>query len=176
MQVLPRRCIRYICSVYSCPLPTATDSFKTLLFFHLNFLTNLAFAPTPHSLFFLACYHSVYTIRKNSIKKTLHFPTANHSLHSELLHHCTNYPDIFQLSSSFTPYIFVAFPSLCKLNETGNLPCTPSGREFMEAFGLIPRKSGYAPGYREDIDPSINNVFATAAFRYGHTLISGTLQ
>lgn len=50
------------------------------------------------------------------------------------------------------------------------------GRTFMEAFGLVPRKSGYAPGYRENIDPSITNVFATAAFRYGHTLISGLMQ
>lgn len=46
----------------------------------------------------------------------------------------------------------------------------------MVAFGLVPQESGYAPGYREDIDPSINNVFATAAFRYGHTLISGSMK
>lgn len=50
------------------------------------------------------------------------------------------------------------------------------GSKFMVAFGLVPRESGYAPGYREDIDPSINNVFATAAFRYGHTLISGSMK
>lgn len=50
------------------------------------------------------------------------------------------------------------------------------GRRFMETFGLVPRKEGYAPGYREDIDPTITNAFAAAAFRYGHTLISGTME
>lgn len=50
------------------------------------------------------------------------------------------------------------------------------GRTFMETFGLVPRKEGYAPGYREDIDPSITNAFAAAAFRYGHTLISGNME
>lgn len=50
------------------------------------------------------------------------------------------------------------------------------GRRFMETFGLVPRKNGYAPGYREDIDSTITNSFATAAFRYGHTLISGSMK
>ncbi|KAK4295988.1 hypothetical protein Pmani_031488 [Petrolisthes manimaculis] len=50
------------------------------------------------------------------------------------------------------------------------------GRRFMETFGLVPRKSGYSPGYRKDIDSTITNAFATAAFRYGHTLISGSMK
>ncbi|KAK8745909.1 hypothetical protein OTU49_000091 [Cherax quadricarinatus] len=50
------------------------------------------------------------------------------------------------------------------------------GRKFMETFGLVPRKHGYAPGYREDVDPTIINAFAAAAFRYGHTLISGNME
>ncbi len=31
-------------------------------------------------------------------------------------------------------------------------------------------------GYRDDIDPAISNEFATAAFRVGHTMLSGTLM
>ncbi|XP_066945856.1 peroxidase-like [Macrobrachium rosenbergii] len=50
------------------------------------------------------------------------------------------------------------------------------GRNFMETFGLVPRKEGYAPGYREDIDPTVTNAFAAAAFRYGHTLIAGNME
>lgn len=50
------------------------------------------------------------------------------------------------------------------------------GRNFMETFGLVPLKTGYASNYREDVDPSINNAFATAAFRYGHTLIAGHMK
>ncbi|XP_069177766.1 salivary peroxidase/catechol oxidase-like isoform X1 [Procambarus clarkii] len=50
------------------------------------------------------------------------------------------------------------------------------GRRFMETFGLVPKKKGYAAGYREDVDPTIINAFAAAAFRYGHTLISGNME
>lgn len=50
------------------------------------------------------------------------------------------------------------------------------GKEYMEDFGLLPQRSGFSNAYREDLDPSIYNVFAAAAFRYGHTLISSTMK
>ncbi|CAL4123854.1 unnamed protein product [Meganyctiphanes norvegica] len=50
------------------------------------------------------------------------------------------------------------------------------GKEYMEDFGLLPLRSGFANSYRENVDPTINNVFAAAAFRYGHTLISSSMK
>ena len=39
------------------------------------------------------------------------------------------------------------------------------GSEFMSKFDLFPKSSGYSRSYNEDLDPRINNEFATAAFR-----------
>lgn len=45
------------------------------------------------------------------------------------------------------------------------------GKNFMEKFEMLPLSAGYSPRYRPGPDPRINNEFAVAAFRFGHTLI-----
>lgn len=50
------------------------------------------------------------------------------------------------------------------------------GREFMTNFGLIPQSSGYTNNYVSAVDATITNAFATAAYRYGHTMVSGRMK
>lgn len=48
-------------------------------------------------------------------------------------------------------------------------------REFLPKL-LGPEALRPYRGYRDDVDPSISNVFATAAYRFGHTMLPAELQ
>jgi len=45
------------------------------------------------------------------------------------------------------------------------------GETYMTTFDLFPQTSGYTNTYNERLDPRINNEFATAAFRFGHSMM-----
>lgn len=46
----------------------------------------------------------------------------------------------------------------------------------MTNFGLIPKSSGYSNAYVSTVDATITNSFATAAYRFGHTMVSGNMR
>jgi len=46
------------------------------------------------------------------------------------------------------------------------------GVTYMRTFNLQPSTSGYSLDYDPLFDPRINNEFATAAFRFGHTMVT----
>lgn len=50
------------------------------------------------------------------------------------------------------------------------------GERLMERFGLLPLKEGYFKNYNSSIDPNIANSFATAAFRFAHSIIPGLMK
>ena len=47
------------------------------------------------------------------------------------------------------------------------------GNQMMETFGMFPLSNGFSTDYDDSFDPRINNEFAAAAFRFGHSLVSG---
>ena len=50
------------------------------------------------------------------------------------------------------------------------------GVEYMEELDILPVLEGYSSKYDNNINPTVLNSFATAAFRFGHTLIQGMLK
>ncbi|XP_066966449.1 peroxidase-like [Macrobrachium rosenbergii] len=53
---------------------------------------------------------------------------------------------------------------------------TVLGPAVMKVFRLPLQKFGYYRGYKSDVNPSATNAFATAAFRFGHSLVQHTLM
>ncbi|KZS13261.1 Peroxinectin [Daphnia magna] len=47
------------------------------------------------------------------------------------------------------------------------------GRTKMQELGLLPLQYGFSRDYDENVNPSILNEFAAAAFRFGHSLVPG---
>ncbi|XP_023309880.1 myeloperoxidase [Anoplophora glabripennis] len=50
------------------------------------------------------------------------------------------------------------------------------GKNIMNKFDLSPQTRGYFRKYNESINPSIANNFATAAFRFAHSIIPGLMK
>jgi peroxidase len=46
----------------------------------------------------------------------------------------------------------------------------------MKKFSLRPKEDGYTQVYDKQLNGGITNVFATAAFRFGHSLIQSHIQ
>ena len=50
------------------------------------------------------------------------------------------------------------------------------GGEFMRKFGMQPLTQGHSGLYSEDIDATVTNSFASAAYRFGHSMVQGDVK
>ena len=50
------------------------------------------------------------------------------------------------------------------------------GMKYMDSFGMKPSEAGFNQLYDAEVNPSVTNAFATAAFRFGHSLVQGKMQ
>jgi len=50
------------------------------------------------------------------------------------------------------------------------------GMKYMQMWSMEPKENGYSSSYVKDVNPAITNAFATAAFRFGHSLIAGVIE
>ena len=46
----------------------------------------------------------------------------------------------------------------------------------MQELDILPLSYGYSTRYDPRVNPTVINAFATAAFRFGHSLIQGMLE
>nr|XP_053626991.1 chorion peroxidase-like [Cherax quadricarinatus] len=63
-----------------------------------------------------------------------------------------------------------------RVNIYKSMSVSLSGKNLMAAFGLNTLRSGFSRDYNPNINPNMNNEFSTAAFRFGHSLVQGTLR
>lgn len=50
------------------------------------------------------------------------------------------------------------------------------GEPFMKSFDISPKRGSYSLDYSHNVNPNVNNEFACSAFRFGHTLVQGTMN
>lgn len=50
------------------------------------------------------------------------------------------------------------------------------GMKYVDDFNMKPTESGYIAQYDSEVNPSVTNAFATAAFRFGHSLVQSQME